>query len=48
MEKTNMVRRMEELLKSEREQLLSEVREAILRKKAMMADLEEYYKKQRF
>lgn len=44
-----MVRRMEELLKSEREQLLSEVREAILRKKAMMADLEEeYYKKQRF
>ena len=40
---------MEQLLRNEREKLLSEVREAILRKKAMMTDPEEeYYRKRRF
>lgn len=44
-----MERRMEQLLKDEREKLLSEVREAILRKKATMVDPEEvYYRKRRF
>lgn len=49
MEKTNMERKLEQLLKDEREKLLSEVRETILRKKAMTVDPEEaYYKKRRF
>jgi hypothetical protein len=48
-EKTDMERKMEQLLKDEREKLLSEVRQAILRKKAMMVNPEEeYYRKRRF
>lgn len=44
-----MERKMEQLLIDEREKLLVEVREAILRKKAMMVDPEEaYYRKRRF
>jgi len=49
MEKTNTERKLEQLLKDEREKLLSEVRETILRKKAMEVDPEEaYYRKRRF
>lgn len=49
MEKTHIERKMEQLLKNEREKLLSEVREAVLRKKSMIVDPEEeYYRKRRF
>lgn len=44
-----MERKMEQLLKDEKEKLLSEVREAILRKKSMMTDPDEIsYRKRRF
>jgi len=47
MEKTNMERKFEQMLNDEREQLLSEVREAILRKKAMRIEREQEYLQQR-
>jgi len=44
-----MERKFEQMLKDEREQLLFEVRDAILRKKAMRIDPEqEYSNKRRF
>lgn len=49
MEKTNMEKRMEQLLRDEKEKLLSEVRDAILKKKSMIVDDDKiYYKRRRF
>jgi hypothetical protein len=48
MEKTNTERKLEQLLKDEREKLLSEVHETILRKKAMTVDPEEAYYRKRY
>lgn len=47
MEKTNIEEKMEQILKDEKERLLSEIREAVLRKKSMMLDPNKIYYRKR-
>ncbi len=48
MEKTNIEQKMEQILKDEKEKLLFEISEAVLKKKSMMTDLNKIYYKKRW